>query len=99
MALDIALNAVTQADRDALMVRPVKKDPVSKADPKLVKELQKIVGPRAVSTDPKALRPYAYDQCWLSLAAAAAGKSLGRPDVAVRPRTAEQISAILKLAN
>jgi alkyldihydroxyacetonephosphate synthase len=99
MALDIALNAVTQADRDALMKRPPKKDPVSQADPRLVKALQKIFGTNGVSTAGQDLRPYAFDQCWLSLAAAAAGKSLGKPDVVVRPQGIEHVSAALKLAN
>ncbi len=99
MARDVAIESVSRADRDALMVREVKRDPASKADKRLVGALGKIVGARGVITDAAALRPYAYDQCWLSLAAVAAGENLSRPDVVVQPRNAKQVAEILKLAN
>ena len=99
MAKDKALNSVTKQQRDALMVRPVKREPTSRADAKLVAALGKIVTAKNVMTDAKKLRPYAYDQCWLSLIAAQEGKSLSRPDVVVRPRHAKDVAAILKLAN
>ncbi len=99
MATDKALLSVSQADRDAIMILPVKRDPVSKADGRLIAQLKKLVGARSVLTSAEEMRPYAYDQCWLSIAAAASGKSLSRPDIVVRPAGSKQVSEVLKLAN
>ncbi|MAF67123.1 MAG: alkylglycerone-phosphate synthase [Planctomycetes bacterium] len=99
MKRDTALLSVSRADRAAIMNLPVSRNPVTQTDAKLVARLKKLVGAPGVLTTPTQLRPYAYDQCWLSIAAAAAGKPLSRPDVVVRPESAKQVSGILELAN
>ena len=58
-------------------------------DASLVRALEDIVGPENVSTDPVELLCYARD----------ASESFGLPDVVVWPRTTEEVSAILRLAN
>ena len=58
-------------------------------DASLVRALENIVGPENVSTDPVELLCYARD----------ASESFGLPDVVVWPRTTEEVSAILRLAN
>ena len=55
----------------------------------MVRALEDIVGPENVSTDPVELLCYARD----------ASESFGLPDVVVWPRTTEEVSAILRLAN
>ncbi len=57
--------------------------------PSILEALEDIVGPENVSTDPVELACYARD----------ASENTGMPDVVVWPRTTEQVSAILKLAN
>lgn len=99
MAEDHALLSVTREDRDALMNRFVKRDLPGTTDKRLLTALAKIVGDRNVLADSAALRPYAYDQCWISLAAAAAGKPLSKPAVVVRPKNTKQVAELLKLAN
>ena len=59
------------------------------ADASLVRALEDIVGPENVSADPVELLCYARD----------ASESFGLPDVVVWPRTTEEVSAILRLAN
>ncbi len=61
--------------------------------------LAEIVGAKGVITGGEALRPYANDQYWYAIAAAAAGRAISRPDVAVRPTTPEQVAQIVKFAN
>lgn len=58
-------------------------------DASLVRALEDIVGPENVSTDPVELLCYARD----------ASENFGLPDVVVWPRTTEEVSAILRLAN
>src|SRR3954463_14297447 len=52
-----------------------------------------------VSTAPERLDAYVADTYWPALHAAAAGTPLARPDVAVRPRTAEQVAEGLAIAD
>ena len=59
------------------------------ADASLVRALEDIVGPENVSADPVELLCYARD----------ASENFGLPDVVVWPRTTEEVSAILRLAN
>ncbi len=58
-------------------------------EPRLVAALQQIVGPAHVLTEPRHLLVYSYD----------ATIQPGQPEVVVLPRTAAEVSAILKLAN
>jgi len=58
----------------------------------VVQELVGIVGERHVLTDPQKLEPYSHDEV-------ADGRYAHMPEVVVKPRTAEQISQIIKLAN
>ncbi len=57
--------------------------------PSLLKALEDIVGPDNMTTEPVELLCYARD----------ASENFGMPDVVVWPRTTEQVSAVLKLAN
>ncbi len=100
MALDAALSSVTRQDRDAVMNVAVNTNgALPKTDRKLVSRLKRLLGADGVLTASEQMRPYAYDQCWLSIAAAAAGSPLSRPDVVVRPRNVKQVSQVLQLAN
>lgn len=65
----------------------------------LAAELAEIVGAEGVITGGEALRPYANDQYWYAIAAAAAGRAISRPDVVVRPATPEQVAQIVRFAN
>ena len=57
--------------------------------PSLIEALEDIVGPGGLTTEPVELFCYARD----------ASGAFGLPDVVVWPRTTEQVSAILRLAN
>jgi alkyldihydroxyacetonephosphate synthase len=57
------------------------------------------VGPDAVTTAPDALDAYTADTYWPALAAAAAGTPLARPEIVVRPRTEEDVAAVLAAAD
>ena len=65
----------------------------------LVEALAGIVGADNVIPQAEARRQYANDQFWYAIAAAGAGQPISRPDVAVKPTTAEQVAQIVKLAN
>jgi len=58
----------------------------------IIDELARIVGERFVITDEEKLEPYSHDEV-------AEKEYAHMPEVAVRPRTAEEIAAIVKLAN
>lgn len=58
----------------------------------IVDELIQIVGPRFVFTDKEKLEPYSHDEV-------ADEEYSSMPEVVVKPRTAEEISRIVKLAN
>jgi len=53
----------------------------------------------AVSTAPDRLRAYVADTYWPALYAADAGTPIARPDVVVRPRSEEDVAAVLRLAD
>jgi alkyldihydroxyacetonephosphate synthase len=65
----------------------------------LIQRLSAIVGAGAVMAAPEARAQYAGDQWWYAIAAMGAGQPVSRPDVAVRPQTAEQVAEIVKLCN
>ena len=57
------------------------------------------VGAGAVSTAPDDLDAYTADTYWPALAATAAGAPLARPEIVVRPRTEEDVAAVLAAAD
>lgn len=65
----------------------------------LIQRLSAIVGTGAVMAAPEARAQYAGDQWWYAIAAIGAGQPVSRPDVAVRPQTAEQVAQIVRLCN
>ncbi len=64
----------------------------NKIDEDIVKRLKDIVGDQYVVTDDDKMEPYSHDEV-------AEEAYSHMPDVVVRPRTAEEIAAIVKLAN
>ncbi|HEV8132034.1 MAG TPA: FAD-binding oxidoreductase [Acidobacteriota bacterium] len=66
---------------------------------RLFASLARIVGATNVLDRVEARARYANDQYWYAIAAAAAGQPVSRPHVAVRPDTAEQVAAVVRLAN
>ena len=62
-------------------------------------ELTEIVGDAYVSTDDSERLVYATDWFWLPQMWLDRGETPQKPDYIVRPKTAEEISAILKIAN
>lgn len=54
--------------------------------------------PGSVLVEAEQLRPYAADTYWRALAADAAGRPLGLPDVAVLPGSEEEVAAVVKIA-
>ncbi|MFI5206309.1 MAG: FAD-binding oxidoreductase, partial [Candidatus Paceibacterales bacterium] len=61
-----------------------------KITPSILEQLKKIVGPEFVITDDEKLKHYGHDET---------EDLLFIPEVVVKPRTAQEISEILKLAN
>src|SRR5919107_3935448 len=57
------------------------------------------IGAEAVTTAPEELDAYTADTYWPALAAAAAGTPLARPEIVVRPRTEEDVVAVLDAAD
>src|SRR5918996_1602752 len=57
------------------------------------------VGADAVTTAPEELDAYTADTYWPALAATAAGAPLARPEIVVRPRTEEDVAAVLAAAD
>src|ERR687896_863213 len=57
------------------------------------------VGAHAVTTAPEELDAYTADTYWPPLAATAAGTPLARPEIVVRPRTEEDVAAVLAAAD
>src|SRR5918997_6237085 len=57
------------------------------------------VGAHAVTTAPDELDAYTADTYWPALAANAAGTPLARPEIVVRPRTEEDVGAVLAIAD
>jgi alkyldihydroxyacetonephosphate synthase len=68
-------------------------------DRELSAALVKVVGSDGVLEQPGDLQPYANDQWWYAIAAAAAGRPVSRPDVVVHPTTPEQVAEVVKIAN
>lgn len=66
---------------------------------RLIKQLENVVGSENVIPEAQARRDYAGDKYWLSIAAEGHGQPISRPDVAVKPTSAEQVADIVKLAN
>src|SRR5262249_59988274 len=100
--VDAALASVGEESIRTLRDAPlalVRKAPRLALEPALVRRLAKLLGRDAVVTDPARVARYGYDQCWLSVAAAAAGKPLGRPKAVVRPKTVEDVQRVLELAS
>ncbi len=65
----------------------------SRVTPEIVAQLREIVGPRfVIHGDAEQLEPYSHDEV-------AEKQYHAMPEVVVRPRTAEEIAAIMKLAN
>jgi alkyldihydroxyacetonephosphate synthase len=65
----------------------------------LAGELRERLGPEAVVSEGERLDAYEADTYWKALAARAAGSPLGRPDLAVRARSDEDVVTVLRLAN
>lgn len=57
------------------------------------------MGAENVLSRDEARKRFSHDQYWYAIAAAAAGRAISRPDIAVRPRTAAQVARILRFAN
>ena len=66
--------------------------PYNRVTEAIVSELAEIVGEGALITDPERMEPYSHDEV-------AEPEYAAMPEVVVRPRTAEEISKIMKLAN
>jgi alkyldihydroxyacetonephosphate synthase len=71
--------------------------PVAVSDVKAA--LAAAVGVDAVTTAPDDLDAYTADTYWPALAAAAAGTPLARPEIVVRPRTEEDVAAVVATAD
>lgn len=65
----------------------------------LVERLRSVLArPDAVVDDADSLEPYAADTYWTALAARAAGRPLGLPDVAVLPGSEAEVAAVVRVA-
>ena len=64
----------------------------NKVDKNIIKKLKKIVGEQFVITDEEKIEPYSHDEV-------AEEEYAHMPEVVVKPRTAEEIAEIVKLAN
>lgn len=97
-AHDSALAAIGPSAVTALVDAPMRESAARPLDRALGAKLARLVGPAAVVSGRRDVARYAYDQCWLSIAAVAAGKPLSRPDAIVRPRTVEDVQKVLAFA-
>jgi alkyldihydroxyacetonephosphate synthase len=61
--------------------------------------LTAVVGADAVTTAPEQLDAYTADTYWPALAASAEGAPLARPEIVVRPRTEEDVAAVVASAD
>ena len=64
----------------------------NKVDKNIIKKLKKIIGEQFVITDEEKIEPYSHDEV-------AEEEYAHMPEVVVKPRTAEEIAEIVKLAN
>jgi alkyldihydroxyacetonephosphate synthase len=107
MPTDAALLAVSETDREALLNGEMlayggpakRREHAGRANPKVLARLRRLLGPNDVLTEAPSLRPYTRDRYWLSIAAFAAGRPLGRPDVVVRPRSSQEVARVVEIAN
>jgi alkyldihydroxyacetonephosphate synthase len=74
-------------------------DTLSGTETGLARDLAAIVGREGIVEAGEARVRYAHDQWWYAIAAAAAGRAVSQPDIAVRPRTTEEVSAVLRFAS
>jgi alkyldihydroxyacetonephosphate synthase len=65
----------------------------------LARELREQLGADAVLDGDESLAAYEADTYWKALAARANGTPLGRPDLVVRARSDDDVTAVLRLAN
>jgi alkyldihydroxyacetonephosphate synthase len=65
----------------------------------VIAALADAVGAEAVTTAPEKLDAYTADTYWPALAATAAGTPLARPEIVVRPRTEDDVAAVLAAAD
>ena len=65
----------------------------------LVAALGDIVGPANVLDRAEGRRKFTGDMSWLTIVSAARGRPLSRQDAVASPQTAEQVAAVLRLAN
>src|SRR3954470_15735948 len=64
----------------------------------LAPALAAVLGADAVHTEDAQLDAYTADTYWPAIAARAAGRPLGRPDIVARPRSEEDVAAALRVA-
>jgi len=64
----------------------------------LARDLTQIVGEGAVVDRDESRRTHVGDMSWLSIAAAAAGRPLSRPDAIVSPNTTLEVAAVVRYA-
>src|SRR3954470_1423658 len=64
----------------------------------LAPALAAVLGADAVHTEDAQLDAYTADTYWPAIAARAAGRPLGRPDIVARPRSEEDVAAALNIA-
>src|SRR6202165_1087420 len=69
------------------------------AGSKLLADLRQAVPAGHVSIESEELDRYVADTYWKALSARASGAPLGRPDVVVKPRSDEEVAAVVRLAN
>src|ERR1700694_5705156 len=69
------------------------------AGSKILADLRPAVPAAHVSIESEELDRYVADTYWKAVAARAAGAPLGRPDVVVKPRSDEEVAAVVRLAN
>lgn len=62
-------------------------------------ELERIVGPKGVTVGREVRRKYLGDMSWLTYIHAHFDQPLNRPDLAVSPKTTEQVSEVMKVAS
>jgi alkyldihydroxyacetonephosphate synthase len=99
VAHDSALDAIGAGAVQALVDGPKRDEAARKPDRALMAQLARLIGKGSVVADPRDTARYAYDQCWLSIAAVAAGAPLSRPDAIVRPKTVEDVRKVLAFAH
>ena len=68
-------------------------------DSKLLADLREAMPTGHVSIESADLDRYVADTYWKAVAARAAGAPLGRPEVVVKPRSDDEVAAVVRLAN